>query len=98
MGLDAGAVAELEVLYAALPGLACRGPCGASCAAHVDASRAERARIAPSVVDPDSPTTDGACPALSRAIVASGRCTVHRLRPMVCQLWGTAASMPCSHG
>ena len=98
MGLDAGALAELEVLYAALPALACRGLCGASCAAHVDASHAERSRIAAAGADLDAPTTDGACPALSRAIVASGRCTVHEIRPMVCRLWGTATSMPCPHG
>lgn len=58
----------------------------------------ERARIAAAGVDLDTPTMDGACPALSQAIVASGRCTVHRLRPMICRLCGAAASMPCPHG
>lgn len=96
--LDAGAVAELEALYAALPALACKGLCASSCARHVDASHVERERIAAVGVDLDAPTADGACPALSRAIVASGRCTVHEVRPMVCRLWGAAASMPCPHG
>ncbi len=91
-------MARLEALYASLPALACRGLCGSSCARHVDASALERTRIAAAGVDLDSPTADGACPALSTAIVASGRCTVHAVRPMVCRLWGTAASMPCPHG
>lgn len=92
------AIAELEALYAALPSLACNGLCGHSCSSHVDASALERERIAAARVDLDAATVDGACPALSRALVASGRCTVYAVRPMVCRLWGTAASMPCPHG
>ena len=97
-GLDHGAVDQLEALYAALPALACRGLCAHSCSAHVDASTVERARIAAAGVDLEAPTPDGACSALSRAMVASGICTVHPVRPMVCRLWGTTASMPCPHG
>lgn len=26
------------------------------------------------------------------------RCTVYRLRPVICRLWGAAESMPCPHG
>lgn len=91
-------VARLEELYAALPALECRGLCGHSCSGHVDASTAERARIAEAGVELDAPTVDGACPALSRALVPTGRCTVHGVRPMVCRLWGAAAAMPCPHG
>ena len=91
-------VERLEELYAALPPLECRGLCGHSSSAHVDASVTERARIAAAGVDLDVPTPDGACPALSRALVPTGRCTVHQVRPMVCRLWRTAAAMPCPHG
>ena len=91
-------VERLEELYAQLPALACRGLCGHSCSAHVDASAGERARIAAAGVDLDAPTADGSCPALSRAVVPTGRCTVHRVRPMICRLWGSAAAMPCPHG
>ena len=94
----AAAISRLEALYAALPALACKGLCGASCSAHVDASALERERVAAAGVDLGAPTGDGACPALSRALVASGRCTVHAVRPMVCRLWGAAASMRCPHG
>lgn len=94
----ADAVEHLEELYAALPPLSCRGLCGHSCSAHVDAPAVERARIAEAGVDLDAPTADGACPALSRALVPTGRCTVHQVRPVVCRLWGTAAAMPCPHG
>ncbi len=96
--LDEDAVAQLEALYASLPSLTCKGLCAHSCSRHVDASTIERARIAAAGVDLDAPTTDGACPALSRALVTTGVCTVHPVRPMVCRLWGTAASMPCPHG
>lgn len=82
------AIADLEALYAALPSLACRGLCGHSCSTHVDASAVERERIAAAGVDLDEATVDGGCPALSRALVASGRCTVYAVRPMVCRLWG----------
>ena len=91
-------VERLEGLYAALPALACRGLCGHSGAQHVDASAAERARVAAAGVDLDASTADGACPALSRAVVPSGRCTVHGVRPMICRLWGVAAAMLCPHG
>jgi hypothetical protein len=90
-------VAELEQLYARLPLLACRGLCGHSCAQHVDAGPLERRRIAERGVDLDAPTVDGACPALSRALGAGGLCSVYEVRPMVCRLWGVAASMPCPH-
>lgn len=92
------AIAALEELYAGLPSLTCRGLCGHACSSHVDASVLERERIAAAGVDLDTPTADGACPALSTALVASGRCTVYAVRPMVCRLWGSAASMPCPHG
>ena len=96
--LDHEAIERLEALYASLPALACKGLCAHSCSRHVDASTVERTRIAAAGVDLDAPTPDGACPALSRAMVATGVCTVHPIRPMVCRLWGTAASMPCPNG
>lgn len=95
-------LADLDVLYARLPALACRGLCADSCHTHVDASDAERTRLlrrhGPDLdLDLDAPTSDGACPALSRSF-GPGRCTVHADRPMICRLWGAAASMPCPHG
>ena len=96
--MDHEAIFQLEALYAALPALSCRGLCAHSCSRHVDASTVERSRIAATGVDLGAPTPDGVCPALSRAVVATGVCTVHAIRPMVCRLWGAAASMPCPHG
>ncbi len=49
-------------------------------------------------LDLDARTSDGACPALTRTLGATGSCTVHPHRPMICRLWGVAASMPCPHG
>jgi len=95
----AEALVELERLYAALPDLACKGLCGHSCAQHVDASTVERDRLVRvHGLDLDARTSDGACPALTRTLGATGSCTVHPHRPMICRLWGIAASMPCPHG
>lgn len=91
-------VASLDALYAALPSLECLGLCGHSCAQHVDASTAERARIEQQGVDLDRATPSGACPALTRTAWGADRCSVHDVRPMICRLWGTAAAMPCPHG
>lgn len=91
-------LARLDALHASLPALECRGLCADSCHSHVDASDAERTRLyRRHGLDLDTPTADGACPALSRSF-GSGRCTVHADRPTICRLWGTAASMPCPHG
>ena len=93
-----GQLERLDALYASLPALECKGLCEDSCHTHVDASQAERARLhRRHGLDLDAPTSDGTCPALSRSF-GPGRCTVHADRPMVCRLWGTAASMPCPHG
>lgn len=99
IGDRATALAELERLYADLPDLACKGLCGHSCTQHVDASTAERDRLVRvHGLDLDAPTPDGACPALTRTLGATGSCTVHPHRPMICRLWGLAASRPCPHG
>ena len=58
----------------------------------------ERERITAVGIDLDAPTADGACPALSRAMVTTGVCTAHPIRPMICRLWGTVASMPRPNG
>jgi len=91
------AVRELERLYAQLPVLACLGLCEASCGEHIDASTAERRRVLAAGVDLDAPTADGACPALTRTF-GVGRCRIHAIRPAICRLWGSSASMPCPHG
>lgn len=89
---------RLEVLYASLPALECRGLCEASCLTHVDASEAERARLRRRHgLELDAPTVDGTCPALSRTL-GRGRCSVHADRPMICRIWGSAAALPCPHG
>jgi hypothetical protein len=91
------AVERLEQLYAQLPALACLGLCEHSRNEHTDASTAERQRLLAAGVDLDAPTSDGACPALTRTFGA-GRRSVHAIRPTICRLWGATASMPCPHG
>lgn len=88
--VDSDVLDHLERLDAQLPALSCLGLCEQSCHEHIDASAAERARPLKRGVDLDFPTTDGACPALSRTF-GVGRCTVHEVRPMICRLWGRRA-------
>jgi len=95
----AAALAELERLYTDLPDLACKGLCGHSCTQHIDASTTERDQLlTEDRLDLDTPTPDRACPAHTRTLAGTGSCTVHPHRPMICRLWGIAASMPCPHG
>ena len=73
--------------------------CGHSCTQHIDASTTERDRLLrEDGPDLDTPTPDGACPALTHTLTGTGSCTVHPHRPMTSRLWGLAASMPCPHG
>jgi len=73
----AAALADLEQLYTDLPDLACKGLCGHSCTQHIDASTTERDRLLHNHgPDLDTPTPDGACPALTRTLTGTGSCTV----------------------
>ncbi len=74
----AGAIADLEGLYAALPDLACKGLCGHSRTQHVDNSPAERDRLhLQDPVDPNTPTPtpNRARPALTRTPPAAAPST-----------------------
>lgn len=94
---------KLDALYAELPQLDCRGRCQESCGP-IDMSATERARIADAGVD-IPPLADRAarrgpldiawtCPALS----ALGTCSVYRLRPMICRVWGLTELLACPYG
>lgn len=99
----------IAAAYAAVPSANCQGKCQASCGL-VPWSAAEWARIQrlkgsatpkfeqvgtmvlPMVVE----GADGiCCPLLSEF---TGHCTVYKLRPILCRLWGVTESMPCEFG
>lgn len=86
----------LDALYARLPALECRGKCQHSCAASVDMSDVERARILAeaSLRMPSRDEAPGACIALTML----GACVVYPVRPMICRLWGVTDAMRCPHG
>ena len=78
----------LEVLYAQVPRLACKGLCHASCGP-IGMSAAEEARIGPVDVKPGT---------LECEKLVLGRCSIYAQRPMICRLWGVTEEMPCPHG
>lgn len=93
-------IAELEALYAQIPGVGCMGLCQAACGP-IGMGEAEYARLQepgmPAIVRADPgriPFTPASCPALT----LFGQCSVYALRPMVCRIWGAVASMRCPHG
>jgi Fe-S-cluster containining protein len=96
---DAGDTAALEErlqrIYAAIPGINCKGLCQESCGS-IGMTNLEQDIIARKH-GRDLPLLeifDDLCPALS----PEGRCTVYDDRPFICRLWGTVDKMPCEHG
>ena len=89
--------AELEALYAAVPGVACKRLCQACCGPVV-MTALEWHRIAALSGSEPRPTAaqrqDLACPLLA----PDGSCSVHAVRPLICRLWGVSPRMPCPHG
>lgn len=95
------AILALRKLYASLPTLTCKGLCAHSCVTVIDMSHVERDRIE-RLIDQRLPetmrTTKGApCPLLTPD---GTRCGVHRVRPMICRMWGMSRNpeFRCPHG
>jgi Fe-S-cluster containining protein len=94
--------AELDVLWARIPDVHCRGLCQHSCTIIAQSEReGERAADA-GVVLPD---LNGAarrllahqgamCPALND----DGRCAIYPVRPTICRLYGATTALRCPHG
>lgn len=90
--------ARLEALYARLPRLECRRLCQEACGPIV-MFRPEWDRLVEFLMYEPSPTPDQAarlrCPLLDES---SGRCSVYRIRPMICRLFGLVERMRCPFG
>ena len=93
--------AHFDGLYDQVPDVGCRGLCQDSCGP-IDMHPYERARIRRTGVEIPTPETavrqlvetgDYQCPAL-----VDGRCSVYRLRPLICRIWGAAEDLPCEYG
>lgn len=93
--------AELDALYDQVPDVGCKGLCADACTA-IDGGPRELVRMTRAGVR--LPPREEAiiatetkpgwrCPAL-----VDGQCSVYRVRPMICRLWGASEDMPCEHG
>lgn len=82
----------LDKLYEEIPQVACAGLCTDSCGP-LALSVLERKRIARSTSLRTANVTGPVCPMLRR-----GRCTVYKLRPLICRLYGATRNMVCPHG
>lgn len=89
------AIDRLDALYAELPVLECEGKCAHSCGP-VPMSKFEDFRLRRKLKVESLPSPKP--PAMACPLLASGRCTVYKARPLVCRLWGLVDSMPCPHG
>ena len=87
-------IKAIEALYATLPKLECKGLCE-ECCGPVYMSRAEWDRIKIKVGHTPAPVDGGSlvCPMLK-----NHRCTVYKVRPLICRLWGMMEAMKCPHG
>lgn len=90
--------AAFDALYAELPTIECRGQCADSCTT-IAMTRPESDRIVraggPRLPhDPPARPSFLPCPALSQF----NTCTVYRLRPLVCRIWGMTEYMACPAG
>jgi Fe-S-cluster containining protein len=89
---------RLDVIYARLPAMECRGQCWDSCGS-IGMTRPEQQLVEQrhGVKLPIAAAFTGAqarCPALTML----GRCGVYDSRPLICRLWGLVPSMRCNWG
>lgn len=90
--------AEMDALYAELPGIDCQGRCWDSCGP-IDMTRLERARIRREkdvLIPVGSFVEDG--PVMCPALTMFRQCGVYEIRPLICRIWGLAETMPCTYG
>lgn len=98
--MDIQQIRAIRDLNARLPTIDCQRRCTHSCRTRIDMSRIERDRIEAFLGEPlpqwmhELPGQP--CPLLT----ADGACSVHRLRPLICRLWGIVDTpgMSCPHG
>lgn len=85
-------IARLETLYAELPKIECQGLCQESCGP-----------ISMSVVEKKRIRNTGRVPSCDEKLNCTllnekGQCSVYRMRPAICRLYGITPSMACKFG
>jgi len=85
--------AKLDAIYAKLPAFECKGLCSADCVSGLIMSKAEARRLELAAGSKPQARVDAPCPHLK-----GSKCSVYKLRPMVCRLFGVVEDMRCPHG
>jgi Fe-S-cluster containining protein len=94
----------LDVLYARVPSINCKGLCTESCGPIGEATSPRerdrlRERLGTSTMDEPVAFVDrdGSVPC---PLLVNGKCSVHDIRPLICRLWGSVEHemMICPHG
>ena len=98
------AVAALEVLYARLPTVACRGDCAEACgpvpltvleARRLQVTTHRKPRTIPlDYVDERGNTRTQRCIYLTD----TNRCSAYAVRPLICRAWGVLKGLSCTRG
>jgi Fe-S-cluster containining protein len=86
------AARKLEAIYAELPDVPCTGQCHTSCS-YIGMSEAEHRRIK-CEAGVEIEMYQSPCPALDFA----GRCSIYRIRPLICRIYGATERMRCPWG
>ncbi len=95
---------NLRELYAAIPGVACKGLCHDQCTvipvapaerAAIESHTGRRVKTLPMV---DPPVMRPAADGLTCRYLKRERCSIYEVRPMICRLYGAAAGLECPHG
>lgn len=93
--------ADLQVLYAQVPEINCKGLCHFACTA-IDPTNRERELLAEAGVDlpPAQEMKRLAQQGLYRcpALTEEKTCSVYERRPIECRVWGASETLPCPHG
>ena len=84
---------RVDELYAQLPDLKCKRKCQQACGP-ILMSKLEWGRITEFLGYEPAPREDLTCPMLSMM----GNCTVYKVRPAICRLYGMVRMMQCPHG
>lgn len=89
-------VERLKEIYASLPTIACKRLCADSCGptgmGRIEQDRIVAARGGRPIGQVKPPSI--ICPLLD----SQNNCTVYRVRPLLCRLWGIAENLPCNYG
>jgi len=83
---------KLEDFYKSLPTINCKGLCQNSCGP-IAMTEFEHSRLIEAAGSKLTLTKTGDC-----SMLKDGRCSVYKVRPLICRLWGLTKEMQCPFG